>query len=231
MFPREVGPAAGQRDAIDQRRPACRITVDEWLAELILLADHGHGEVEVGDDAESQAFAAKVRELNADWRPGDGVPRMPPPEPEPAASPIVAFEEFWGDPEQLTDQRRRWYESELELRSSLAEKGEEPATWIILMIRSGAWEKRKRQNRLNMRRNRGMLARLRREGYTFDAEHRLRAPALAGIQASRLASEPNRPRESGSRRGTVATRAGPDDSDEPPPPLGGFRLLAARTAA
>jgi hypothetical protein len=140
---------------------------------------------------------------------------------------------FWGEPDELPPDRRRWYEQEHRLRISLAEKGEEPATWIILMIRTGAWEARQRQNRLNMRVNRGRLARLRREGYTFDAEHRLVAPCLAGVQPSGSRTvDQARPREHRAKRATVAARDGPSRSEDDDPPdlsaLRGFRAASNR---
>src|SRR5688500_2718668 len=52
------------------------VTASEMIAELILLTDRGHGKGAVADDAESQAFAAEVRRLNHDWKPGR-VPRVP----------------------------------------------------------------------------------------------------------------------------------------------------------
>jgi hypothetical protein len=111
-------------------------------------------------------------------------------------------------------------EFEAELRANLAAKGEEPAEWLVDEIRSGAWKQRQRQNMRNLQRNQVRLVRLKREGYTFDAEHRLVAPALTRIDAP-LRRDVARPRERRPRnRSTRQARAPSRDPDEPEPPLG-----------
>jgi hypothetical protein len=53
--------------------------VREWMATVILLAKQGHSpDVPIGDDEDSQQFAAAVVEQNPDWKPGQ-VPVVPPP--------------------------------------------------------------------------------------------------------------------------------------------------------
>jgi hypothetical protein len=53
--------------------------VREWMAAVILLTKQGHlPNVQIGDDEDSQQFAAGVVEQNPDWEPGQ-VPVVPPP--------------------------------------------------------------------------------------------------------------------------------------------------------
>jgi hypothetical protein len=117
-------------------------------------------------------------------------------------------------------------EFEAELRANLAAKGEEPADWLIAEIRSGRWKQRQRQNMRNLQRNQVRLVRLKREGYTFDAEHRLVAPALTRIHAP-LRRAVARPRERRARRTarTTGARGDPhlpdDESDLDAAPLRG----------
>jgi hypothetical protein len=52
--------------------------IREWMAACLLLKDQGHlSNVAVGEDEDSQRFAADVRRMNTDWEPGR-VPRVPP---------------------------------------------------------------------------------------------------------------------------------------------------------
>jgi hypothetical protein len=54
MLTRDVGDGSGPQP----------VSVDQMIAELILLNDAGHCDGQVGDDEESQEFARKVRRLN-----------------------------------------------------------------------------------------------------------------------------------------------------------------------
>jgi hypothetical protein len=112
----------------------------------------------------------------------------------------------------------------------LAAQGLLPADWLVADIRSGAKESRDRQSRRNMLRNLAKLAHWKREGYSFDAERRLVAPAPARIHVAPQRDYPgNRPRE---RRPATRRRAraptGDDPSPESDPPL---RVISHATFA
>jgi hypothetical protein len=63
------------RDVGDGRGPQpCSFA--EASAEIQLLGEAGYCHIEIGDDEESQAFAADVRRLNPDWQPGE-IPKVP----------------------------------------------------------------------------------------------------------------------------------------------------------
>jgi hypothetical protein len=120
-------------------------------------------------------------------------------------------------------------EFEAELRANLAAQGEEPADWLIAEIRSGRWKQRQRQNMRNLQHVQARLTRLKREGYTFDAEHRLVAPALTRIQAPlcRGPSRERRPQTRRVRRTVAASRDGPHLPDDEPPLASSWRGLVA----
>jgi hypothetical protein len=135
-------------------------------------------------------------------------------------------EAYWDALGPLTTAQKRWRMSERVMRVELALAGDLPADWLIPMIRSGKWEKRQQRNMQNLLRDRARLAMWKREGYSFDEEHRLVAPARREPVA--------RPRERRARRRTTARRTragasrdGPGESDLDPPlevlPLSRFR--------
>jgi hypothetical protein len=131
-----------------------------------------------------------------------------------AAASLAELDEFWGDPATLSRSQRRWREFERELRANLAAQGgqvPEAGDPTIEEIRSGAWEKRHRQNMQNLLRDRAKLAQWRREGYTFDSEHGLVAPPRIHVR------EPvARPRERRApTRRSAPSRGSPDDDPEP----------------
>jgi len=96
--------------------------------------------------------------------------------------------------------------------------GAEPQEWLKEAIRSGEWDRRQAENLRNMRRSVQRLAQLKREGYSFDAEHRLVAPPNPIIPRC-AASRSERPRERRARRSSSGSRGDPDPESEPP--LGG----------
>jgi hypothetical protein len=115
---------------------------------------------------------------------------------------------------ELSTAQKRWKEHELEWRMNLAKQGQMPAVWLIADIRSGKKEQRDRANMENFLRNQAKLAKWRREGYSFDAEHRLVAPQAPRIHIPRRLEDrvPRGRRGHGPRR----TPARPsDDPDEP----------------
>jgi len=134
------------------------------------------------------------------------------------AESLAEHANYWNQRGGLTAAQKRWSAFELELRTNL--KGEKPAEWLLGEIRSGRWEKQQHQNMLNAVRNRVKLVQWKREGYTFDAEHRLVAPARASlVTQQRGVSREQRPQ---GRRGTStasrATSPGRESDDDPEPP-------------
>jgi hypothetical protein len=132
------------------------------------------------------------------------------------ADTLAEHEAFWSVRGPLTEAQERWCAFELELRRNMAANGETPAEWLIAEIRSGRWEARQRQNRENMIHHLARLARLRREGYSFDAEHRLVAPSRP-----RNWRDGSRERRPAGRRARVTRRARaparePDDPEPEP---------------
>jgi hypothetical protein len=123
---------------------------------------------------------------------------------------------YWDAQGTLTKAQRRWSTFERELRTNLAAKGRLPNPKIIAMVRSGEWERRQRQNMRNLLHNQARLARLKREGYSFDAEHRLVAPAVTRIHApARRVNRERRP----AGRSRARAPSGDDPSPESDPPL------------
>jgi hypothetical protein len=127
-------------------------------------------------------------------------------------------------------EQKRWRKFERELRTNCASQGcgvpaaDDP---IIAEIRSGAWEKRQQRNMQNMLRDRAKLAQWKREGYSFDVEHRLVAPPLTRVPERRepVASPGEQGRRA--RRSSAPSRGSSDDPDLEPPPETWRGLAAA----
>jgi hypothetical protein len=148
----------------------------------------------------------------------------------------------WDEQGELTaEQKRRKFEEEtfrrglavnaktaerdLGLSAEAAVLAAKPVEWAIELIRSGESERLRVEGRRNYLMNRAKLARWRREGYTFDAEHRMVAPSTARI--SHRGERERRPATA--RRSSTRTRSGssgdpPQDAD---PPLACGRLGVA----
>jgi hypothetical protein len=139
---------------------------------------------------------------------------------------------YWNAQGPLNAGQRRWRYFERELRINCAAKGCEvpdAGDRSIAEIRCGKWEQRQRESMHNLSRDRARLARWKREGYSFDEEHRLVAPALSRSKAPERRENAARPRERrpATRRRTTS-RAGPDEpSPESDPPIKVWRGLAA----
>ena len=125
---------------------------------------------------------------------------------------------YWLALGTLTAAQKRWREHEREWRTNLAAQGLLPAEWLVADIRSGAKERRDRQSMQNLLRDRARLASLKQAGYSFDAEHRLVAPALTRIHVPALRpGERPRERRSSTRSSGRPSRGDPDPEPEPPP--------------
>jgi hypothetical protein len=204
------------------------ITPAEMMAEFHLL---GHGEI--GDDPESQEFCSDVDRLNSGWTPGD-VPRVPDGyqscvERSPALldeerralllkASLAAFSAYWAaqGPQTAEGKRRKLEEEKLRrqlVASAKIATDAMPAGWLIEQIRSGESERLRAEGRRNYLMNRAKLARLRREGYAFDAQHRLVAPRTPAV--SHRGEREQRP--SATRRSSTRARSG---SRGDPPPQG-----------
>lgn len=98
------------------------------------------------------------------------------------------------------------------------------ADWV-LMESLPAGREREARSRRNILRNRALLSRLRREGYWFDTEHRLQAPATSFPRPRQgAASRAPRSRRTRTRTASAAGRDGPlDGSEGEPPPLAHLR--------
>jgi len=202
------------------------------MAEFHVL---GHGEI--GDDSESHEFFSEVDRLNSDWKPGD-IPRVPDGyqscvERSPAlldeesraslfADSLAAVSAYWDAQGPLTAEGKRRKLEEEKVRRHLVANAKiaadgMPAGWLIEQIRSGESERLRAEGRRNYLMNRAKMARLRREGYTFDVEHRLIAPRTPTV--SHHGERERRPAVSG-RRSSTRTHSGsrgdpPQDSDPP----------------
>ena len=211
---------------------AQQITPAAMMAEFHLL---GHGES--GDDPESQEFFSEVDRLNSGWKPGD-VPRVPDEyqssvERSPASleeesralllrDSLAELSAYWDAQGHLTAEQKRRQLEEEKWRRQLAAKAESaaeamPAGRLIEQVRSGESERLRAEGRRNYLMNRAKLARWRREGYTFDAQHRLVAPRTPA--ASHRGEREQRP--SATRRSSTRSRSGsrgdpPQDADPPP---------------
>jgi hypothetical protein len=143
---------------------------------------------------------------------------------------LAEHEAYWNALGTLTPAQRRWSKFERKLRIDLAAKGEKPPEWLIAEIRCGRWEQRQQESMRNLLHGKARLARLKHEGYSFDAEHRLVAPALSRICAPERRENEARPRGRRAQRSGTSSRDGPglgEDSDEPPPDLSRLRPLPA----
>jgi hypothetical protein len=169
---------------------------DEGLAQWILLSDSGDLEGQVGDDEESQEFARKVRELNPDWQPGE-VPKVP------ERAPEHPDHTAWR--ERLIGQRGAW---------AYTPDGTLKPDWLLAMG-PRAWEAQQRKNMEQMLRSRARLAQLRRDGYWFDDQHRLRAPLQ--VPGRRVQVAARAPRRRTVRRTVARTACGDPDSEPDPP--------------
>src|SRR6478672_12033027 len=86
---------------------------------------------------------------------------------------LVEWTAYWDARGPLTaalERRKAW---EYKVRCEFAARGLKPLPWVADEIRSGKAERIRNRSLRNLVRNRAILARLRRQGYTFDAEHRL----------------------------------------------------------
>jgi hypothetical protein len=133
---------------------------------------------------------------------------------------LAECETYWNAQGALSAAQKRSREKEREFRTACAAQGIPPNPSIIAKIRSGEFERQAKQAKQRNQEHLDYLARLRREGYSFDAEHRLVAPALTRIHAPERRENVARPRE---RRPTARQRArapsGDDPSPESDPPL------------
>jgi hypothetical protein len=125
---------------------------------------------------------------------------------------------YWNSLGALTPAQKRWKAHELAWRKNLAAAAQTraeamPATWLIASIRSGEKERRDQRSMQNLLRDRARLAQWRREGYSFDSEHRLVAPQRPTGGRPRHEGRESRP--SRRRSGTRASPSG--DEGEPPP--------------
>jgi hypothetical protein len=148
----------------------------------------------------------------------------------PYAESLAEHADYWSGLGTLTPAQRRWSAFELELREELAAKGEKPAEWLIAEIRTGQWERCQRRSMRNMLRSQAKLAMWRREGYTFDAEHRLLAPVASSFTERRGTSREQRPQSRPARRSGAASSRGDPSRDDPDRPLAHWRPEQGPTA-
>jgi hypothetical protein len=143
---------------------------------------------------------------------------------------LADCEEYWNAQGTLTAAQKRRREFERELRTNCAAQGcgvpaaNDP---IIAQIRSGEWERRQKRIGRQMRRDQAKLAQWKREGYSFDAEHRLVAPPRTELPEGRepIASPGEQGRRA--RRAPRWSRGSSDDPDLPPPPVKTWRGVEA----
>jgi hypothetical protein len=129
---------------------------------------------------------------------------------------------YWSSLGELTPAQKRWQAVEEKLRKNLAAQATMrtdamPAAWQLKEIRSGRWEQRQRQNMQNLLRNRARLWRLRRDGYSFDAEHRLVAPRA--LPRPSVRPRERRPQSRVARRAVAHSPPRRDDDEDPEPPV------------
>jgi hypothetical protein len=149
------------------------------------------------------------------------------------AQSLADCEAFWDALKPLSPAQERLREFERELRTNCAAAGcGVPAAddSIIAEIRSGAWERRQKRIGRDMSRDRAKMTQWKREGYTFDEDRRLVAPALTRIAPSRGTSRENRPQGRRVARSGSNSRDGPSDESDLPPvaPLRGFTAASIR---
>lgn len=182
------------------KRTETTVSFAEMIAEMQLLRETGYGEGESGNDPESQAFAAEVRRLNANWEPGE-IPRVP-----------AGYEE-----RRLTPEQREQREELIREREEWAywPDGTLKADWLLVMgpEKDEAQQRRLRQQLLQ---NRARLEQLRRDGYWFDEDHRLQAP-IGVATPGRVQVAARSPRRRSIRSSSAKARA-PDEGDPTGPP-------------
>jgi hypothetical protein len=143
---------------------------------------------------------------------------------EPATAERVAVESlaehaaYWSSLGELTPAQKRWSASELEWRKNMAAKGDKPVEWLIGEIRSGRRERQQQRNMRNLLRDRARLAMWKREGYTFDAEHRLVSPVARSFTGRRGVSREQRPQTHRDGRSGGTSRDNPRLGDDEPSP-------------
>lgn len=189
--------------------PADQRSGAEMLAEFHLLALRGYGEVEIGDDEESQDFAAEIERLNPDWQPGE-IPKVPA-----GCQDGAALRDPAATPPELV----AWREAKIREHGDWAYWPDDTlkADWLLRMGPE-AWEANQRAVRRNMLKNKARMERLRRQGYWFDEERRLQAPVTPRAEApAAVVSRPREHRSRGSQRS--GPRGDPSPSEPEPPPL------------
>lgn len=125
---------------------------------------------------------------------------------------LVDCEAYWNALGTLTKAEERRREHECEVRTICAAQGCDvpaPDDPMIADIRSGKKERRDKRSMQALLRDQAKLAKWKREGYSFDAEHRLVTPPR--IHA------PER-RETGEKRPATRRRTGARASPEEPSP-------------
>jgi hypothetical protein len=129
---------------------------------------------------------------------------------------LADCEAYWNaQGKQLRAAQERWRAHEREWRANLAAQGLLPAEWLVADIRSGAKERRDQRNMQALLHDRARLARLKRDGYSFDANHRLVAPALARVHTPERRESEARPRGRRARRSGSSRKSPSSEPDEP----------------
>jgi hypothetical protein len=154
---------------------------------------------------------------------------------EPAeARSLAEWQAYWGSLEKLTPAQNRRQKVELEYRLGLIKLGQLPLASQIDEIRSGVYERQKAESLRNMYRNRARLAMWKRQGYTFDAQHRLVAPRSVGTV---LRTRPQRSARTSrtitagrARRSRSTSKSSPDGSSSDGKPHPGRPLAGARVS-
>jgi hypothetical protein len=137
---------------------------------------------------------------------------------DPLAKSVAACDAYWKPLEPLTQKQERRKAIELQCRKGFVKIGETPTARVVEEIRSGEYERQVAESRKNLLKNRAKLLRWRREGYTFDAQHRLVAPPQPPAVTSSATPRPREHRPAGSSQRARA----PDDPDpESDPPKRG----------
>jgi hypothetical protein len=119
---------------------------------------------------------------------------------------LADCEAYWNAQGRLSAAQERWREHERQWRTNLGTWGLLPAERLVADIRSGEKERRDQQNMRNLQRSKARLAQWKREGYTFDEEHRLVAPALARIDGAEPREPETRPQERSRTASRLVTR-------------------------
>jgi len=144
---------------------------------------------------------------------------------------LAEWHAHWDVLGPLTRQLERRKALEYEVRCNFAAKGQVPRSWVADEIRSGEFERRRARSLRNLAHRAALRDMWRRQGYTFDSEHRLIAPRNPPIVRRRPGvAIAARPREQGRGRSRV-TRAGPKDDPDPPSAAAGLSHPAAVAAS